>query len=238
MKETPTMPDTLPNFVRDLATRLGGQTHAGPRVSLQQKGRIKRAIGKDAWMAFTARQTIDNDASNFAWHARIAPLGAVSVCDALDDGVGRLDVTALGFIPLVRTVSTPALVRGELMRYLAELAWAPDAILRNPALRWRETAAGEIVVGAGTDTSPVEVSFGLDRNGRIETAFASDRPRSAVEPILPTPWRGRFWDYRRHEDRWIPFAGEVAWVIDGREEIYWQGTIERWACGMGEVARA
>ena len=230
MKEPVVMPDTLPTFVRDLATRLGAQAQAGPRVLLEQKGRMKRALGKDAWMPFTARQTIDNDGSNFAWHARIAPLGAVSVCDALDQGVGQLDVTALGFIPLVRTVSTPALVRGELMRYLAELAWAPDAILRNPALRWRETAAGEIVVGAGTDASAVEVTFSLDSVGRIETAFASDRPRSAVEPILPTPWRGRFWDYRRHEDRWIPFAGEVAWVIEGREEIYWQGTVERWDC--------
>ena len=59
----------------------------------------------------------------------------VLVCDALNDGIGRLEVTALGFIPLVRTVSTSALVRGEPMRYLAEFAWAPDAILRTPALR-------------------------------------------------------------------------------------------------------
>jgi hypothetical protein len=199
---------------------------------------MKRALGKDAWMSFTARQTIDIGASNFAWHARIAPLGAVSVCDALEQGIGRLDVTALGCIPLVRTVSTPALVRGELMRYLAELAWAPDAILRNSTLRWRQADGGAIVVGAGRDEVAVEVSFGLDSVGRIETAFASDRPRSAVEPSLPTPWRGRFWDYQRHESRWIPFAGEVAWVIEGREEVYWQGTIERWQCDLKQETPA
>ena len=27
---------------------------------------------------------------------------------------------------------------------------------------------------------------------------------------------------------WIPFAGEVAWEIDGKEEVYWQGRIETW----------
>ena len=27
---------------------------------------------------------------------------------------------------------------------------------------------------------------------------------------------------------WIPFAGEVAWEIDGRQEVYWQGRVETW----------
>jgi len=31
----------------------------------------------------------------------------------------------------------PSLLKGELMRYLAELPWAPDALLANPWLAWR-----------------------------------------------------------------------------------------------------
>ena len=27
---------------------------------------------------------------------------------------------------------------------------------------------------------------------------------------------------------WLPFSGEVAWVIDGDEVLYWQGQIESW----------
>ena len=226
----------LPAVALDLAARLGAQTaRGGSRVSLTQRGRMKRALGKDQWMSFTACQSIDTDACDFAWRARLAPLGLVSVCDSLQAGVGGLEVTALGFIPLVKTPSTAALVRGELMRYLAELAWAPDAILDNPALRWRQGSSDEIVVGAGEGASAVEVSFGLDNDGRIAAASARDRPRSAVEPILLTPWRGRFTDYRLHEGRWIPFAGEVAWEIDGTEETYWQGRIERWATGSKET---
>jgi len=68
----------------------------------------------------------------------------------------------------------------------------------------------------------------LDSQGRIAGAFAPDRPRAVKAPFLPTPWRGRFFDYRRHDDHWLPFAGEVAWVIAGEEEIYWQGRIEHW----------
>jgi hypothetical protein len=68
----------------------------------------------------------------------------------------------------------------------------------------------------------------LDSDGRIAGAYASDRPRSATAPFLPTPWRGRFSDYRLHNARWIPFAGEVGWEIGGKEIVYWQGRINEW----------
>ena len=35
------------------------------------------------------------------------------------------------------------------MRYLAELAWAPDAILLNAGLRWREDGPDKLAVSAG-----------------------------------------------------------------------------------------
>jgi len=219
----------FPAVAIDLATRLGAQpARSKSIVTLAQSGRMKRALGTDSWMSFTARQSIEVRDCNFEWSAKFSPLGLISVYDALENGVGQLDVTALGFIPMVRTPHTPALARGELMRYLAELAWAPDAILENTALRWRQSGSDGLIVGAGEGASAVEISLGLDSAGRIATAFAPNRPRSAVDPILPTPWRGRFSDYRLHLNRWIPFAGEVAWEIDGRDEVYWQGRIESW----------
>ena len=135
---------------------------------------------------------------------------------------------ALGCIPIARTERSSALMRGELMRYLAELAWAPHALLLNTALRWRVNAPDALAVSAGAGETASEVVLNLDSEGRIAGAFALDRPRSATEPILPTPWRGRFSDYRLHNGIWIPFAGEVSWEIKGREEIYWQGRIETW----------
>ena len=59
----------------------------------------------------------------------------ISARDALRDREARFDVLALGVIPIARAEHSSALMRGELMRYLAELAWAPDAILVNTALR-------------------------------------------------------------------------------------------------------
>jgi hypothetical protein len=146
----------------------------------------------------------------------------------LQHGEGQLDVTALGFITLIRAERSVALMRGELMRYLAELALAPDAILLNTALRWRADGSDRLAVGAGTGETAAEVVLMLNSDGQVASAFAPDRPRSATPPFLPTPWRGRFSDYRLHLGRWLPFAAEVAWEIDGKEELYWQGQIERW----------
>jgi hypothetical protein len=123
------------------------------------------------------------------------------------------------------------------MRYLAELAWAPDAILLNAALRWREEGLDMLAVSAGSVETASEVLLSLDNEGRIAGGFAPDRPRSATAPFLPTPWRGRFSDYRHHNGMWLPFAGEVAWVIDGKENVYWQGRIEYWEADSLAVTR-
>ncbi len=220
----------LPVAVYDLAMRLGVKPEDNrTSVKLTQTGRMKRNLGAEAWMAFTATQTISTRACEFDWRAKAGPFGLMSGRDALANGEGRFDIMAFGFIPIARAKHTPALVRGELMRYLAEIAWAPDAILSNAALRWREDGPEMLSVSAGSGETASEVLLSLDSDGRIAGGFAPDRPRSATAPFLPTPWRGCFFDYRRHGNMWLPFAGEVAWEIDGKEAPYWQCRIEHWA---------
>ena len=221
--------ERLPSVVYDLALRLGAKPELNrSTIKLNQTGRLKQQVGAASWMSFTARQTISTRECAFDWRARAGPFGMVSARDALKAGEGRFDIMALGLIPIARAEHSSALVRGELMRYLAELAWAPDAILLNTELRWREDGPDRLAVSAGAGETAAEVMLSLDSEGRIAGSFAPDRPRSATVPILPTPWRGRFSDYRHHGDVWLPFAGEVAWEIDGKEEIYWQGHIEHW----------
>ncbi len=219
----------LPDAVYSLAIRLGVNPKGlRSSVKLTQSGRMKRNLGAEAWMAFTATQTISARACEFDWRARAGPFGVVSANDALKDGKARFDIFALGSIPIARAERSPALIRGELVRYLAEIAWVPDAILRNAALRWREDAPDRLAVSAGTGEGAAEVMFRLNNEGRIASAFAPDRPRSATSPVMPTPWRGRFSDYRLHGSTLLPYAGEVAWEIDAKQETYWQGRIERW----------
>ena len=226
--------ERVPVAVQDLAVRLGATAQCTPTtVTLTQTGRMKAGIRSRAWMAFTASQTISARSCTFDWRARAGPFGLISGCDALADGEGRFDILALGFIPPARAPHTAALVRGELMRYLAEIAWVPDAILHNPALRWEVVDSDTFAVEAGSGETACKVLLSLDSNGRIAGAFAADRPRSAKAPTLPTPWRGRFRDYRLHCGRWLPLGAEVAWEIDGQSLAYWQGRIESWEASGG-----
>ena len=66
----------LPAAVYDLAMRLGVKpTDRRSSVRLTQTGRMKRKLGVESWMAFTATQTISTRACEFDWRARAGPFG-------------------------------------------------------------------------------------------------------------------------------------------------------------------
>jgi hypothetical protein len=223
----PPAPDRPP-AIGDLARRLGvpaGEPVAEVRFS--QTGRV-RADADSAWMRFTASEAMSATACAFRWRARTGPLGLVRIEDAFAGGAGRLAVRALGIVPIATSRPSPALDRGEIMRYLAELPWVPDALVLNPALRWRVLAPDRLAVAAGEGAAAGEVVLGLDAEGRIATTFAPDRPRAVGDTFVPTPWRGRFMDYRRHAGRWLPFRAAVAWEPEGRETVVWEGTLAGW----------
>ncbi len=221
--------ERLPAAVYDLAMRLGVKPEIRcSSVMLTQTGRMLRSLDSTSWMSFSAIQTISTHECAFDWQARFGLFGVISVRDALVDDQGSLDVRALGLIPIMRAQRTTALTRGELMRYLAEIALVPDAILHNKVLRWRVDAADRFAVSAGSGDVEAEVVLTLDSHGRIVGTFAPDRPRSVTAPFLPTPWRGKLSDYRQHNGTWLPFAAEIGWEIDGKGVVYWQGRMTDW----------
>ena len=198
----------LPPAVYELALRLGADPQRRcASVSFRQKGRM-RQVGGAFWMGFHAKQTISTLRCLFDWRAQLSPAGLIGVRDALTEAGGQLDVHALGFVPLVRADPSPTLWRGELMRYLAELPWAPSAILHNTELRWRTEGPDTLAVAAGSGETAAEVLLSLNGEGRIVGAFAPDRARSPKPPFLPTPWRGRFSDYQSHNGVWLPASGD------------------------------
>lgn len=220
--------ERLPPSVVDLAHRLGARPTGGADVRLSQIGRMRQAKAA-RWGSFRARQTIALSQCEFSWRARAGPGGAVTVRDAFAKGAGHLDVRAFGVLPLAHVGPSVSLTRGELIRYLAELAWAPDAIVRNVDLFWREDGPDRLIVGAGAGETAVEVTLTLDGEGRIAEAFAPARDRLVDGVAVPTPWRGTFSEYRLLDQTWLPFAGEVSWSSPEGEWPYWQGRIEHWA---------
>jgi len=221
----------LPGAVRALAERLGAMG-APPlsTVTLTQSGTM-RGAPESRPLRFTASQSIELRRCAFSWRANVGPLGCVSVVDALEESEPRLDLRLLRVIPLGSATASPALTKGETMRYLAELAWAPDAILMNAELDWRVVDERRLRVGAGQGEARGEVTLRLDTLGRIAEVAAEDRPREEGDGFVERPWRGRFGDYRQHQGRWIPFAAEVDWVLEGQPFTTWSGVIHNWEVG-------
>ena len=215
----------LPGAVTRLAIRMGANRISPAQfVDVRQTGTMWFKPG-GAPQHFTARQRIGTSSTGFVWRAVIGSLGAIRVVDSFVAGRGVLEVRLFGAIRMAREDGTTALNQGEALRYLAELPWNPDAILFDHALDWTVVGERTIKVATGGGEARAEITFGLDEAGLIETAGAASRTFGAGKRY---PWHGRFWDYQDISGRRIPMQGEVAWVIDEKDFIYWRGKLERW----------
>ena len=175
-------------------------------------------------MQLTALQTIALDRCAFDWRAKMSPLGIISVVDRLGEAGGELHVKALGFLPIVTMPKSAELTRGEAIRFLGELPWAPDAILSNHDLRWADTADGAIVVNWGD----IAVTLSLNAAGLVDQVFAPDRPRAVKAGFVPTPWHGAYSDFRKIGGRTIPMKASASWTVDGTEAIYGNFELTDW----------
>jgi hypothetical protein len=152
---TPPVPAIIQSFAR-CAVR---ETPVPDTVWLRQSGEM-RANLRDPWRPFTADQVISIHEPGFAWLARMqaAPFASARVLDCYVGGEGLLEARLFGSLRLARAAG-PQAGKGELMRYLAELAWAPHAMLYNPQLSWREIDAATVEVSGeesgrpGTDSA-------------------------------------------------------------------------------------
>jgi len=223
--------DNLPEAVAAFAWRgMAGATVPMSGTRLEQAVEMRLKKGRD-WTPMRAWQVIGAGAPGFAWFATMSagPVPIVRVVDAYAAGEGLLEVRALGAIPMGRSYG-PEATRGEVMRYLAELPWSPDAILTNPELRWQETGPDRVSVSLDLADGPASVTFVFDEGGDMVTMEANDRPaEDAAGAPTRMDWRGRFWDYGEIGGRRIPRRGEVGWLWPDGYEGYWRGEITAYA---------
>ena len=175
-------------------------------VRLRQRGRMWPRPGARA-LRFEAVQEIDVRRVAFRWRARlgVGPLRPLAVVDALDGGQGRLEGRVAG----VRAFRSdgPEIARGQAMRYLAELAWAPPALRLNPALEWAEADPFDADVATAARAGRAAVRLGFAPSGDLVAASAADRPRADGDAVVPTPWRGTFRDHAELGGLRVPRAG-------------------------------
>ncbi len=219
----------LPPEVVALAARMGARADAGsPFAVFTQTGQMWPAPGGKP-MDFTARQTVRVDAPEFLWRATMGFPTGMMIADYLVAGTGGLEVRLLGAFSVARMVGGADAAQGEALRYLAELPLNPDAILANRTLEWTIVDPKTIKVATGVGAERGEVTLELDEHGLVFRVSAPSRIYAAKNGRTTRhPWRGRFWDYQAIGGRFMPCQGEVAWVLEAGDFIYWRGRMLNW----------
>jgi hypothetical protein len=178
--------------------------------------------GRELRFAATERFAVDRVA--FTWRARFPLAGplAIEVRDELAGDDGRLEVRALG-LPLQRRTDR-ATVRGEALRYLAELPWVPFAMTQNPDLEWRELGE-RVEVAARLGGERLAVTFDLDASGDIVRASSEQRQVKLGKEWLTRPWAGEYEAYGDLGGIRLPTRAEVYWELESGRFSYWQGRV-------------
>ncbi len=186
--------------------------------------------GEEArWRPFRSSQRVVIDRPGFVWDGRVAvaPGLRAHVHDAYVAGTGILHVALGGLITVADMRETPEIAAGELMRFLAEAAWYPTALLPSEGVTWMDVDAGSADATIVDGDTSVTLRFHFGADDLIERVTAAGRPRAIGGTTELTPWEGRFSGYEERAGMLVPTDGDVAWLLPHGRQSYWRGHIER-----------
>jgi len=198
-------------------------------VSVEHTGTFNMSETGEQWRPFTSTQRVITHRPGFDWEARVAmmPGLTVRVHDAYIAGEGILHASLFGLVSLVNLRGTPEVAQGELMRFFAEAAWYPTALLPSQGVQWEPVDDASAKATLKDDETTLTMLFRFNENGLIESVRAEARGRTVAGAVIPTPWEGRWSNYELRDGMLIPLEGEVAWILPEGPKPYWRGRITK-----------
>jgi hypothetical protein len=199
-------------------------------VAVTHTGTFNMDLNAQKWLPFTSQQRVVTRRPGFVWDGKVTlfPGVAVRVHDAYVAGEGVLQPAILGAFDLANMRGGGDMAAGELMRFFAEAAWYPTALLPSQGVQWQavdeQTARATLVDGPVTLT----LTFGFDADSLIQTVRADARGMTVGDRVVMRPWEGRFSNYQMQAGMRVPMTGEVAWLLpeaEGGRQPYWRGTV-------------
>ncbi len=194
---------------------------------VEHAGSFNMSASGEQWKPFTSVQQVVTRRPGFVWDARIAMLPglAVHVHDAYVAGEGRLHAAIAGLVTMAELRGGGELARGELMRFFAEAAWYPTALLPSQGVRWEAVDEHSARATLSDGAAPLTLLFRFDADGLMASVRAEARGRMVGQVTTMAPWEGRWSDHRLQDGMRVPFTGEVAWLLPEGRKSYWRGTI-------------
>lgn len=197
-------------------------------VSVEHTGTFNmNTTGADQWKPFSSTQRVITQRPGFDWEARIAMLPGlpVRVHDAYIAGEGILHASLFGLVSVANLRGTPEMAQGELLRWFAEIAWYPTALLPSQGVQWSAVDDTSATATMQDGATSVTLLFRFNASDLIESVRAKARGRTVAGAVIPTAWEGRWSNYELRDGMRIPIEGEVAWILPEGPKTYWRARI-------------
>lgn len=196
-------------------------------VSLQQTGGFRAKPELTTFAPMRAQQTFVSEPRGFVWEAEITlfPGVVISVCDSLLAGDAAMQARLLGVIPVVKAETTRELTEGALMRVLAESVWMPTSLLPQQGVSWRATGPDKAEASITASGVTVTLEFTFNAAGEVVSVYSPARYREDKGRFVATPWGARLSDYVQIGPYRVPSKGEVYWLTEQGEFLYWRAVI-------------
>ena len=196
-------------------------------VTIDIAGIFNMSATGEQWKPFTSHQRVITRRAGFLWDAKIAMLPGVTVrvVDSYIVGRGLLHATIQGLFDVAKIQGEGEIARGEFMRWFAEVAWYPTALLPSQGVRWEavddHSANATVVDGPLT----LILLFRFNDAGLIGSFRAESRGGMVGDKMVMAPWEGIWSNYQTRNGVQVPFTGEVAWMRPEGRRPYFVGTV-------------
>jgi hypothetical protein len=196
-------------------------------ATVEIAGTFNMSATGEQWKPFTSRQRIVTRRPGFLWDANILMLPGlkVRVVDSYIAGKGLLQAAILGLFKVADISGEGEIARGEFMRYFAEAAWYPTALLPSQGVRWE--AVDDASANATIVDGPITLTllFRFNEAGLIGSFRSEARGGMVGKEIVMAPWEGNWSNYQTRDGMTVPFTGEVAWMRPEGRKPYFVGSV-------------
>ena len=196
-------------------------------ATFELAGTINMSATGENWKPFTSTQRATTHRPGFLWNGRVVMLPglAAHVHDSYIAGVGTLHAAVLGLFTVAEVQGSGEIARGELMRYFAEMAWYPTALLPSQGVRW--AAVDDRSANATLVDGPVSLTllFRFDETGLITSVHADARGAGVGKDTVMLPWECSVSNYQLRDGMMEPGHGEAAWLRPEGRKPYFVGNL-------------
>ena len=196
-------------------------------LSIDMVGTFNMASAAEHWKPFTARQWVTTRRPGFLWDARVSmvPGLVIRVVDSYIAGTGLLHAAILGLVTMAKAGGVDEVARGEFMRYVAEAAWYPTALLPSQGVRW--AAVDDRSANATFVDGPLTLTllFRFNDLGLIDAVRSEARGAMVGSQVIIMPWECSLSGYEVRDGMTVPTDGEAAWMRPEGRKPYFRGHV-------------